>query len=77
MTWKDAAWFPVIGSVVLGSLFLAIKFLGAYYVNLILNFYFFFVGTLAVASCVAPFVAPFCKSVRSAPSLAVPARLLG
>ena len=76
MTWKDAAWFPVIGSVVLGSLFLAIKFLGAYYVNLILNFYFFFVGTLAVASCVAPFVAPFCKSVRDTPCVAGVSRLL-
>jgi hypothetical protein len=44
-------------------LFLAIKFLGAYYVNLVMNFYFFFVGVAAVGACVAPFVAPLVKSV--------------
>ena len=49
--------------VVLGSLFLAIKFLGAYYVNLVMNFYFFFVGVLAVGACMSPFLAPALTSV--------------
>lgn len=64
MTLKDAAWFPVYGSVVLGSLFLAIKFLGAYYVNLVLNFYFFVLGALAIMSSLSPILARYIISVR-------------
>ncbi len=73
MTAKDAAWFPVVGSVVLVSLFVAIKYLGAYYVNLMLNFYFFFIGAAAVAACLSPFVAqvirPVCVVISRLPRL--------
>ena len=65
MTLKDAAWFPVYGSIVLGSLFICIKYLGAYYVNLVLNFYFFVLGALAIASSLSPLLARYIHSVRN------------
>ena len=45
----DAYLFPVLGSVVLGSLFLAFKYLGKDLINRILGYYFVLVGTGGVA----------------------------
>lgn len=41
---KDAYMFPVIGSVVLGSLYLVFKYLPKEYVNYMVKFYFFCLG---------------------------------
>lgn len=54
MTKKDAMKFPLVGSVVLFSLFLAFKFLPKHLVNAILSAYFVFLGMLALVACVAP-----------------------
>ncbi|PRW61442.1 signal peptide peptidase-like [Chlorella sorokiniana] len=59
MTKKDAMKFPIVGSVVLLSLFLAFKFLPKDIVNAILSAYFVFLGMLAVVACVEPAAARY------------------
>ncbi|KAL4427143.1 hypothetical protein ABPG77_001147 [Micractinium sp. CCAP 211/92] len=54
MTKKDAMKFPLVGSLVLFSLFLAFKYLPKEMVNAILSAYFVFLGMLAVVACIAP-----------------------
>ncbi|KAL4459154.1 hypothetical protein ABPG75_014019 [Micractinium tetrahymenae] len=54
MTKKDAMKFPLVGSVVLFSLFLAFKYLPKEIVNAILSAYFVFLGMLAIVACIAP-----------------------
>ncbi|GAK64342.1 signal peptide peptidase [Moesziomyces antarcticus] len=49
VTSSDAMWFPIMGSAVLFSLFLVTKYLDKRYVNLLLSFYFGFVGCLALS----------------------------
>lgn len=49
VTWSDAMWFPIMGSAVLFGLFLIFKYLNKKYVNLLLSFYFGFVGCLALS----------------------------
>ncbi|GMH35840.1 hypothetical protein BSKO_03708 [Bryopsis sp. KO-2023] len=55
MSKKDAMRFPLIGSVVLVSLFLAFKLLPKNLVNTILSTYFVLLGTIALTGCLAPF----------------------
>ncbi|SNX84461.1 related to Minor histocompatibility antigen H13 [Melanopsichium pennsylvanicum] len=49
VTSSDAMWFPIMGSIVLFGLFLIFKYLNKTYVNLLLGFYFGFVGCLALS----------------------------
>ncbi|TKY85847.1 hypothetical protein EX895_005388 [Sporisorium graminicola] len=49
VTSSDAMWFPIMGSAVLLGLFLIFKYLNKKYVNLLLSFYFGFVGCLALS----------------------------
>lgn len=58
MTKKDAMRFPLVGSIVLFSLFLAFKFLPKEIVNAILSAYFVFLGMLAVVACIDPQLRP-------------------
>lgn len=49
VTSSDAMWFPIMGSAVLFGLFVIFKYLNKKYVNLLLSFYFGFVGCLALS----------------------------
>lgn len=49
LTSEDAYWLPVIGSVVLFSMFLVFKYLDKVWVDRVLGFYFGVVGTFAVS----------------------------
>lgn len=49
VTSSDAMWFPIMGSAVLFGLFLIFKYLNKEYINLLLSFYFGFVGCLALS----------------------------
>ncbi len=58
--------FPLIGSAVLVSLFIAFRFLPRHLVNMALTAYFVALGTAALAATVLPFVeALFSPAVRS------------
>lgn len=57
MTRKDAMKFPLVGSVILFSLFLAFKFLPKDLVNLVLSLYFVLLGTAALVATADPLVA--------------------
>eukprot|EP00357_Protocruzia_adherens_P023120 CAMPEP_0115013102 /NCGR_PEP_ID=MMETSP0216-20121206/25184_1 /TAXON_ID=223996 /ORGANISM="Protocruzia adherens, Strain Boccale" /LENGTH=375 /DNA_ID=CAMNT_0002382389 /DNA_START=100 /DNA_END=1227 /DNA_ORIENTATION=+ len=48
MTSKDAYMFPVFASAALFGLYVAIKFLGKEYLNLLLGAYFAFIGAIAI-----------------------------
>jgi len=56
MTQSEAAKFPLIGSAVLFSLFLVLKFIPKDLVNKVLAFYFAAVGVLALVGTYLPFV---------------------
>lgn len=49
LTSEDAYWLPVIGSIVLFSMFLIFKYLDKVWVDRVLGFYFGIVGTFAVS----------------------------
>lgn len=51
--------FPLMGSVMLFSLFLAFKFLPKDLVNLVLSAYFVLLGTFAIVASADPIVGPF------------------
>lgn len=53
---KDAWLFPVLGSTVLFSLYLLFKFLPAYWINLVMTFYFMFFGAISIASMLDPYI---------------------
>lgn len=55
VTSSDAMWFPIMGSLVLFGLFLIFKYLNKKYVNLLLSFYFGFVGCLALSQALVSF----------------------
>ena len=55
---KDAMMFPVFGSIALFSLYLAYKFIGKEYMNLLLTTYIMLAGVAAVANTLEPFFAP-------------------
>jgi minor histocompatibility antigen H13 len=52
----EAKMFPIVGSCALLSLYVAYKWLGQYWVNLLLTGYLTFLGTLALGFTMAPFV---------------------
>jgi len=58
MTHHDAYMFPVIGSCVLFSLYILIKFVSKEYLNLLLGIYFAGLGVLVAHASLAPFLAP-------------------
>eukprot|EP00300_Choanocystis_sp_HF-7_P007888 c15565_g1_i1.p1 GENE.c15565_g1_i1~~c15565_g1_i1.p1 ORF type:complete len:367 (+),score=85.09 c15565_g1_i1:608-1708(+) len=55
MTSKDAYMFPIIGSSVLVSLYLVIKYVPKEYLNVVLGAYVFLIGTLAIHGALTPF----------------------
>lgn len=57
MSQEHAMRFPLVGSAVLFSLFLLFKFLPKDLVNMVLSAYFVFLGVLAIAATILPFVA--------------------
>ena len=67
LTSEDAYWLPVIGSVVLFSMFLVFKYLDKTWVDRVLGFYFAVVGIFAVSR-----VSVHCALSRCAASLILP-----
>eukprot|EP00301_Raphidiophrys_heterophryoidea_P010018 c15047_g1_i1.p1 GENE.c15047_g1_i1~~c15047_g1_i1.p1 ORF type:complete len:396 (-),score=150.40 c15047_g1_i1:138-1259(-) len=57
MSSKDAYMFPVIGSGVLFSLYILIKFISKEYLNMLLGLYFYGIGVIVVHGTVHPFAA--------------------
>lgn len=53
---EDAYQFPLVGSASLFGLYLAFKYLGAEYVNILIGAYFGMVGTVAICMTIAPFM---------------------
>ena len=53
---EDAYQFPIVGSISLFSLYLAVKFLGKEYVNLLISGYFGMVGVVAVTATLSPLI---------------------
>mmetsp|Transcript_8305 Transcript_8305/g.15988 ORF Transcript_8305/g.15988 Transcript_8305/m.15988 type:complete len:389 (-) Transcript_8305:681-1847(-) len=77
MTKKDAMRFPLIGSVVLFSLFLLFKFLPPYLVNGLLSLYLGLVAIFVLTSAIYPFVSDFFpewmkESTISLPNIKLP-----
>ncbi|CDJ43582.1 signal peptide peptidase domain-containing protein, putative [Eimeria tenella] len=58
----DAMLFPVFGSIALFSLYLAYKFLGAGWVNMLLTFYLTGVGLLALGGTIFSVSRPLCPA---------------
>ncbi|CAD5113619.1 DgyrCDS2782 [Dimorphilus gyrociliatus] len=56
MTLKDAAMFPIIASGALVGLYIFFKLFSKEYINLLLSSYFFFLGVLALAHILSPFI---------------------
>ncbi|XP_035667535.1 minor histocompatibility antigen H13-like isoform X1 [Branchiostoma floridae] len=56
MTSKDAAMFPIIASCTLFGLYMFFQIFSKEYINLLLAFYFFFLGVLALAHILSPVV---------------------
>ena len=54
ITQKDAMQYPIVGSVVLFSLFIVLKFIPKYMINFVLNCYFCGLGVFALAATVLP-----------------------
>merc|ERR1719421_1660591 len=55
---RDAMLFPFIGSAALFSLYVAYKFFGKYWVNLLLTTYISILGAVAVAETFVPVITP-------------------
>lgn len=56
MTRKDAAMFPVIASCALFGLYIFFQVFSKEYINLLLTFYFFFLGVLALTHLLSPVI---------------------
>ncbi|XP_041356738.1 minor histocompatibility antigen H13-like [Gigantopelta aegis] len=56
MSSKDAAMFPIIASCTLFGIYLVFQIFSKEYINLLLTFYFFVLGVLALAHIGGPFV---------------------
>jgi len=56
MTHKDAAMFPLIASGALFGLYLFFQIFSKEYINLLLTFYFFFLGILALSHLLSPMI---------------------
>jgi len=61
---KDAMMFPLFGSLALFSLYIAYKFIGKEYMNLLLTSYIMLAGVSAVANTLEPFFAPLFTSAN-------------
>jgi len=59
---KDAMMFPVFGSLALFSLYIAYKFIGKEYMNMLLTSYIMLAGVSAVANTLEPFHNPLFSS---------------
>jgi len=59
MTSEDALKFPLIGSCVLGGLYLLFRYLDKDYVNMLLTSYFLFFGVIAMQASFRPVFEPF------------------
>ncbi|CAG9465047.1 unnamed protein product [Pedinophyceae sp. YPF-701] len=59
MSHKEAARFPLVGSVVLLSLFICLKYVPKELINLVLSVYFVVLGTIALTGAALPFLRPF------------------
>lgn len=55
---KDAMLFPIVGSGALFSMYVAYKFFGKYWVNLLLTTYLTVIGLVALAESLRPVLAP-------------------
>ncbi len=55
---KDAMMFPLFGSIALLSLYIAYKFIGKEYMNILLTSYIMLAGVSAVAQTIEPFFNP-------------------
>lgn len=62
---KDAMMFPVFGSIALFSLYVAYKWFGQYYVNLLLTTYLSVVGIAALGETLMPIVRHFQKEFQN------------
>eukprot|EP00002_Diphylleia_rotans_P025904 TRINITY_DN5143_c0_g1_i1.p1 TRINITY_DN5143_c0_g1~~TRINITY_DN5143_c0_g1_i1.p1 ORF type:complete len:380 (+),score=86.24 TRINITY_DN5143_c0_g1_i1:63-1202(+) len=62
MSQKDAYMFPIIGSCVLLSLYMLIRFLHKDLVNLLLSAYFLFLGVFALSNTIQPILAKILPS---------------
>ena len=58
ITKKDAMMFPLFGSIALLSLYIAYKFIGKEYMNILLTSYVMLAGVSAVAQTIEPFFNP-------------------
>ncbi|CAC5407493.1 HM13 [Mytilus coruscus] len=59
MTGKDAAMFPVIASCTLFGIYLVFQIFSKDYINLLLTFYFFLLGVMALAHIGTPIISKF------------------
>lgn len=59
MTGKDAAMFPIIASGTLFGIYMVFQIFSKEYINLLLTFYFFFLGVLALAHIGSPIISKF------------------
>ena len=59
MTGKDAAMFPIIASCTLFGIYIIFQVFSKEYINLLLTFYFFFLGVLALAHIGSPIISKF------------------
>jgi len=64
MSQQEAWMFPVFGSCVLFSLYIAFKFLGKDVVNLLMGLYFAAISILVVQQTLAPVIGTLLASVR-------------
>jgi minor histocompatibility antigen H13 len=62
LTKEDAMKFPIIGSLALGSLYVAFKYLDKDWVNFLLSLYFSVVGTFTLTATAAPLFEVFLPS---------------
>lgn len=62
---EDAYQFPIVGSITLFSLYLAVKYLGKEYVNLLIGAYFALIGCAAVGTTLSSFVGTVLPSKKN------------
>lgn len=62
LTKEDAMKFPIIGSVALGTLYVAFKYLDKDWVNFLLSLYFSVIGTFTLTATASPLFAVFLPS---------------
>jgi hypothetical protein len=65
MSTKDAYMFPVIGSGVLFSLYVLIKYISKEYVNMLLGAYFYLIGVIVTHGTLHPYLVKLLPSSLS------------